>query len=89
MTGCSAPPGCWSASRCCCSGERCGSRVLSRWTGWFAGVVGLFLIGQFVVSRDVVTALIYLAPLPAGVAPLMPGTPSRAGTSVSFDQRQH
>ena len=24
MTGCSAPPGCWSASRCCCSGERCG-----------------------------------------------------------------
>ena len=65
------------------------SRVLSRWTGWFAGVVGLFLIGQFVVSRDVVTALIYLAPLPAGVAALMRGTPSRAGISVSFDQRQH
>jgi len=49
------------------------SRVLSRWTGWFAGVVGLFLIGQFVVSRDVVTALIYLAPLPAGVAALIRG----------------
>ena len=65
------------------------SRVLSRWTGWFAGVVGLFLVGQFVVSHDVVPALIYLAPLPAGVAALIRGTPSGAGISVSFDQRQH
>ncbi len=65
------------------------SRVLSRWTGWFAAVVGLFLIGQFVVARDVVPALIYLAPLPAGVAALVPGASSPAKIPVSFGQRQH
>ena len=65
------------------------SRVLSPWTGWFAVVVGLLLIGEFVISRDVVPALIYLAPLPAGVAALKRGTPTSAGTSASFDQQQH
>jgi hypothetical protein len=63
--------------------------VANPWTGWFAVVVGLLLIGEFVISRDVVPALIYRATLPSGVAALKRGTPTSVGTSASFDQQQH
>jgi hypothetical protein len=49
------------------------SGPLPRWTGWFSCVAGALLIGQVAVSGDVVPAIIYLAPVPAGVAALIAG----------------
>ena len=46
-------------------------RVLARWTGWFSAGCGLLLLGQAVPTGDVVPALLYLAPLPLGIAALL------------------
>ena len=47
--------------------------VVARWTGWFALGCGLLLIGEVVLTRDVIPALFYLAPLPIGLAALIRG----------------
>jgi hypothetical protein len=54
------------------------SAPLPRWTGWFSCVAGALLIGQVAVTGDVVPAVIYLAPVPAGVAALIAGLRLRA-----------
>ena len=54
------------------------AEVAPRWTGWFAGIVGLLLIGQFAFTGDVVPALIYVAPLPIGVSALLQAWRPRA-----------
>jgi hypothetical protein len=46
-------------------------RLLARLTGWFAAGVGLPLIGESVLTGDVVPALLYIAPLPLGITALI------------------
>lgn len=42
--------------------------LLAGWTGWLrVGLVGL-LVGEFILTGDIVPALLYLAPLSFGVA---------------------
>jgi len=53
--------------------------LLARWTGWFAAGCGLLLIGESVLTGDVVPALLYLAPFPLGITALIRagrGTPA-------------
>jgi hypothetical protein len=45
--------------------------LLAHWTGWFAAGYGLLLIGESVLTGDVVPALLYLAPLSLGVTALI------------------
>jgi hypothetical protein len=44
---------------------------VARWTGWFAAVCGVLLFWQGATTDDVVPALLYLAPAPAGVSALV------------------
>ncbi len=47
------------------------SALVSSWTAWFAAACGAVLIVEFALTRDVVPALLYLAPLPLGVSALL------------------
>jgi hypothetical protein len=56
-----------------------GGGVLAAWAGWLAAGFGVLLLGEFVLTGDVVPALLYLAPLFFGVTALIRAT--SAGTA--------
>ena len=45
--------------------------ALARWSGWAAIGFGALLIGEFILTRDIVPALLCLAPLPIGTTALI------------------
>jgi hypothetical protein len=47
---------------------------VTRWTGWFAATCGVLLFWQGATTDEVVPALLYIAPAPAGVAALVRAT---------------
>jgi hypothetical protein len=63
----------------------------ARWTGWFAAVCGALLFWQGATTDEVVPALLYIAPAPAGVAALAravrrPRAAPTSGSPVSSAQ---
>lgn len=45
--------------------------LLAGWTGWLGVGLGGLLVGEFILTGDIVPALLYLAPLSFGVAALI------------------
>jgi hypothetical protein len=45
--------------------------VVPRWTGWFAAGFGLLLLAEVVLTGDTIPLMLYIAPLPAGIAALL------------------